>query len=135
VDRIFYEFFKAFPFDPPFLKQCALVDENGERRPAYYGLKALIEKLDRFTSAENLAEGQYRFVVEGKTIYVLWGSDEIPKEIIGEVLVTDIYGQETRNHFMIRPTIGRIVKLNPISRRLIDIITITKVLFNKLNIY
>ena len=95
MDRIFYEFFKAFPFDPPFLKQCALVDENGERRPAYYGLKALIEKLDRFTSAENLAEGQYRFVVEGKTIYVLWGSDEIPKEIIGEVLVTDIYGQET----------------------------------------
>jgi len=95
VDRIFYEFFKAFPFDPPFLKQCALVDEDGERRPAYYGLKTLIEKLDKFTSAENLAEGQYRFVVEGKTIYVLWGSDEIPKEIIGEVLVTDIYGQET----------------------------------------
>lgn len=73
-----------------------MVDENGERRTAYYGLKTLIEKLDKFTSAEKLAEGQYRFVVEGKTIYVLWGAGKIPEEITGEVLVTDIYGNETR---------------------------------------
>ena len=65
-------------------------------RPAYYGLKTLIEKLDKFTSAEKLAEGQYRFMVEGKAIYVLWGSGEIPEEITGEVVVTDIYGKETR---------------------------------------
>jgi len=96
VDKIFYEFFKAFPSDPPFLKRCALVDENGERRPAYYGLKTLIEKLDKFTSAEKLAEGRYRFTVEGKAIYVLWGSGRIPEEITGEVLITDIYGKETR---------------------------------------
>ena len=56
-------------------------------RPAYYALKTLIEKL---------AEGQYRFMVEGEAIYVLWGSGEIPEEITGEVLVTDIYGKETR---------------------------------------
>ncbi|MBA7711590.1 hypothetical protein ES703_120556 [subsurface metagenome] len=59
-------------------------------------MKTLIEKLDKFTSAEKLAEGRYRFMVEGKAIYVLWGSGEIPEEITGEVLVTDIYGQETR---------------------------------------
>ena len=56
----------------------------------------MIEKLDRFTSAEKLAEGQYRFMVEGKAIYVLWGSGEIPGEIAGEALITDIYGKETR---------------------------------------
>jgi hypothetical protein len=65
-------------------------------RPAYYVLKSLIAKLDKFTSAEKLAEGQYKFMVEGKAIYVLWGSGEIPEEITGEVLVTDIYGEETR---------------------------------------
>jgi len=65
-------------------------------RPAYYGLKTLIEKLDKFTSAEKLAEGHYRFMVGGKSIYVLWGSGKIPEEIIGEVLITDIYGKETR---------------------------------------
>jgi len=65
-------------------------------RPAYYGLKTFIEKLDKFTSAEKLAEGRYRFMVEGKAIYVLWGSGEIPEEITGEVVVTDIYGKETR---------------------------------------
>ena len=78
------------------MKQSALVSENGERRPAYYGLKTLIEKLDKFASAEKLAEGRYRFMVEGEVIYVLWGSGEIPAEITGEVLVTDIYGKETR---------------------------------------
>ncbi len=35
-------------------------------------------------------------MVEGKAIYVLWGSGEIPEEITGEVLITDIYGKETR---------------------------------------
>jgi len=65
-------------------------------RPAYSVLKSLIAKLDRFTSAEELAEGQYRFMVEGRAIYVLWGSGKIPEEIRGEVLVIDIYGKETR---------------------------------------
>jgi len=74
---------------------AALINENGEKRTAYYGLKTLIEKLDRFTSADKLAEGQYRFMVERKAIYVLWGPGEIPEEITGEVLVTDIYGKET----------------------------------------
>jgi len=96
ADKFFYERFKALLFEPPFFKQAALVSENGEKSPAYYGLKTLIEKLDKFTSAEKLAEGQYRFTVEGKAIYVLWGSGEIPEEITGEVLVTDIYGKETR---------------------------------------
>jgi hypothetical protein len=96
VDKVEYEIFKPFPFEPPFMKQTALVDENGEKRPAYHALKTLIEKLDKFSSAEKLAEGQYKFVVAGKAIYVLWGSGEIPEEITGEVVVTDIYGNETR---------------------------------------
>ena len=96
ADKVFYTMFKVPPFAPSQHRQAALIDENGEKRPAYYGLKTLIEKLDKFTSAEKLVKGQYKFIVEGKTVYVLWGSGEIPKEITGEVLVTDIYGKETR---------------------------------------
>lgn len=96
ADRVFYTSFKAERFHPPGFKQAALIDENGEIRPAYYALKTLIWKLDKFTSAEKLAEGQYRFMVEGKAIYVLWGSGQIPEEITGEVLITDIYDKETR---------------------------------------
>jgi len=95
ADNIFYTFFRAYPPHPPQLKRTALIDENDEIRPAYYALKTLIQKLNKFTSAEKLAEDQYKFIVEGKVIYVLWDSGEIPEEITGEVLVTDIYGKET----------------------------------------
>ncbi|MBA7639153.1 hypothetical protein ES703_46811 [subsurface metagenome] len=96
ADKFFYYIYRALPSESSLAKRLALIDENGERRPAAYGLKTLIEKLDRFTSAEKLAEGQYKFMVEGEAIYVLWGSGKIPEEITGEVLVTDIYGKETR---------------------------------------
>ena len=103
VDKFFYTSFTALFFvlkhqATQYIKDSCLIDESGEKRLAYYGLKTLIEKLDKFTSAEKLAEGQYRFMVEGKAIYVLWGSGEIPEEITGEVLVTDIYGEETRTN-------------------------------------
>ena len=98
ADKFFYERFKALLFEPPLFKQAALIGENGEKSPAYYGLRTLIEKLDKFTTAEKLAEGRYRFTVEGKAIYVLWSAGEIPEEMTGEVLVTDIYGEETRTN-------------------------------------
>ncbi len=94
ADRVFYTMFRVPPFVPAQHRQAALFDEGGERRPAYYALKTLISKLEAFTSAEKLAEGRYKFMVEGKAIYVLWGSGKIPEEITGEVLVTDIYGKE-----------------------------------------
>jgi hypothetical protein len=96
VDKIFYTSFKAPPSSQDQFQQSALVDASGEKRPAYYALETLIEKLDKFTSAEKLAEGEYKFMVAGEAIYVLWGSGEIPGEITGEVLLTDIYGEETR---------------------------------------
>lgn len=95
VDKIFYTSFRAPPFGPDEFQQAALVSANGEERPAYHALKTMISKLDGFASGEKLAEGQYKFMVEGEAIYVLWGSGKIPEEIAGEVLVTDICGKET----------------------------------------
>lgn len=93
ADKFFYTVFNSRPWDPLDVKQLALIDEGGEKRPAYYAYRKLISKLDKFVSAEKLAEGQFRFTVGEKIIYILWGSGEIPKEITGEVLVTDIYGK------------------------------------------
>ena len=58
ADKVFYDAFRALPPNPPQVKRAALIGENGEIRPAYYALKTLIQKLDKFTSAEKLAEGQ-----------------------------------------------------------------------------
>lgn len=96
VDKIFYTSFKAPSLGPDQFRQSALINAKGEKRPAYYALETLISKMNAFTSAEKLAEGQYRFMVEGKAIYVLWGSGKPTDEITGEVLVTDSYGKETR---------------------------------------
>jgi len=96
ADKVFYTMFRVPPFAPSQHQQAALIDVNGVKRPAYDALKTLIQKVESFTSVEKLTEDQYKFAVSGKTVYVLWGSGEIPKEITGEVLVTDIYGQETR---------------------------------------
>ena len=65
-----------------------------ERRPAYYALETLIEKIDCFTSVEKLADGRYKFVVENRPVYVLWGAGSVPSEITGTITVTDIYGSE-----------------------------------------
>lgn len=96
ANKIFYTSFKAPHFGPDEFQQSALVNARDEKRPAYYALETLISKLDAFTSAEKLAEGQYRFAVDERIVYVLWGTDKIPDEMTGEVLVTDIYGKEVR---------------------------------------
>jgi len=95
VDKIFYTTFRAPPSGDPQFEQSALVGSKGEKRPAYYAVETMINKLNGFTEAEELGTGSYRFRVGDLTVYVLWGSSAVPGEITGQVLVTDIYGQET----------------------------------------
>ena len=97
VDKIFYTSFKAPPFARAEFQQSALIDSKGEKRPAYHALETLIIKMGTFMSAEEFTTGQYQFLVEGKEVYVLWGSGSIPDELTGEVLVTDIYGKEIKS--------------------------------------
>ncbi|MDO8736438.1 MAG: hypothetical protein Q7K29_05075 [Thermoleophilia bacterium] len=72
------------PFDPAL---C-------QRQKPFYAFKTMVEKLDYFDSAEKLAEGQYRFSVDGRSVYVLWGSQPLPEEISGTVTLTDINGMQ-----------------------------------------
>jgi hypothetical protein len=100
ADRIFYTMFNIPDFAPEHHKIAALIVEGDKKRPGYYALKTMVSKLDPFTSVEKLTEGQYKFMVDGEPVYVLWGSGKIPEEITGEVLITDIYGEESRINSM-----------------------------------
>ncbi len=51
------------------------------------------EYVETFEGAKTVV-GQYRFEVENRTVYVLWGKAPLPDEIEGMVRVTDIYGNE-----------------------------------------
>jgi len=76
-----------------FFKECLLF-ENGSKTPYYYALKTLATKLENFTSVENMGEGRYKFIVDNKPVYVLWGMGSLPSEITGTVKMTDISGNE-----------------------------------------
>ncbi|MFH1587476.1 MAG: beta-galactosidase [Candidatus Diapherotrites archaeon] len=67
------------------------------KKEEYFSLKNLIGKIDSFTSVAKITDTQYKFLVNGKNIYVLWcdsGSCPLPPEITGKVKVTDYLGNE-----------------------------------------
>ncbi len=74
-----------------------ITNKEGEKTNAYYAYKALINKTEGFDSVSKLAEGQYKFKINEKEVYVLWcdaGSCSLPSEIAGEVKTTDYRGNE-----------------------------------------
>jgi len=74
-----------------------IINKEGEKTNAYYAYKTLINKIEGFDSVSKLAEGQYKFKINEKDIYVLWCdsvSCSLPSEIAGELKVTDYYGNE-----------------------------------------
>ena len=92
ADKLFYVALRGNPGEPgPELT----TRPQGQRKKAFDAFKTMVEKIDYFTSVNKISEKQYKFTVEGNPIYVLWGSGSVPEEITGEVLVTDIYGEET----------------------------------------
>lgn len=68
---------------------------RGEKQVPYHAYGTMVEKLDEFTAVEKLEEGAYKFTVEGREVYVLWGSSEAPAELSGPVTVTEVDGTET----------------------------------------
>ena len=87
ADKIFYVGLDSSPADP----EAWLTRDLKIQKP-FYAFQTLVKKIDCFASVEKLAEGQYRFLVDGKWVYVAW--DGIPKEIVGRVRVTYWDGQE-----------------------------------------
>jgi hypothetical protein len=80
-------------FHPGIMKKAGK-NELG-KEDTYNALMTIISKIDYFISVEKLDEGQYKFILEDETVYVLWGEGSIPVEITGQIKKTDVSGQET----------------------------------------
>lgn len=70
----------------------AFVTMEGTTLLPFYVNKILESKLGGFSSSEKLAEGQYRFGVHGREVFVLWNG--VPATLHGNVICTDMYGIE-----------------------------------------
>jgi hypothetical protein len=112
VDKLFYVNIKM-PSKiggggPPFDERSALITDSGEKSALFYAHLTLAKILGEFSQDDTveiisqsvgdwyIEEGQYRFIIDGTTIYALWGSGTLPAEITGEVRVIDITGTETQ---------------------------------------
>jgi len=70
------------PFDPAL---C-------QRQRPFFAYKTMVDQIDYFESVEKLAEGQYRFSVDDRDVYVLWGIQPMPPELSGPVTLTGLDG-------------------------------------------
>jgi len=91
AEKIFYV---GLSVPTPGHPDAALIAGWGRKNPIYYSFRTLVEKIDYFESVEGLAKDQYKFIVNGKPVYILWGTGSLPDEITGLVKVIDIKGDE-----------------------------------------
>ena len=66
-----------------------------EKEDQYQIMKLLVDKIDYFKSVETINSRQYRFTLDDRVVYVVWGEDNILEEISGQVNLTDVSGSET----------------------------------------
>lgn len=112
VEKLFYVNLRLPPFyDPglPFDERSALITNDGEYSALFWAHLTVVNMLGELnlneddtveTIEENIDDwfvtnGQYKFTIDGRTIYALWGSGSLPAEITGEIRVVDITGTET----------------------------------------
>lgn len=88
AEKIFYVGLEAAPG-----QEETWLLKGDQKQPPFYAFQTMISKLDYFTAAEKIAEGQFKFTVDGETVYVLW-QGEVPSEVNDDVRVIDIYGNE-----------------------------------------
>jgi hypothetical protein len=107
ADKLFYVQLRTPPGgkpgeEPGFAKSASLLADEGQPQPIYFAYRTVLQKLDRFETVEKLEErvegprievGQYRFVVGGRPVYVLWGQGE-QLEMGRSARVTDLLGHE-----------------------------------------
>jgi hypothetical protein len=109
VDKLFYVNIRMPPvYDPgiPFDERSALITDEGEKSALFQfhltvakmlgdlGEGDKVEIIREKVGDWHIDEGQYKFTIQGKTVYALWGSGAPPAEITGEVRVIDITGTE-----------------------------------------
>lgn len=100
MKKLFWSDFRrqSIPNDPvnTWTWAVSLVKSDGTVKLAFSALQVLSTKIGSFTSAQELGEGWYKFIVNGKPVWVLWGTGQLPTELSSQVQVTDLRGNETR---------------------------------------
>jgi len=88
----------------PFDEKSALIRDNGDKSPLFYAHLTIATMLGELGGGDEVGilkesvgdwhidEGQYRFSIDGKVVYALWGTGSLPPEITGKVKVTEISG-------------------------------------------
>lgn len=90
-EKVFYVGLERCPGD----EESWLIGHSDQKQTPYHAYKTMVGKIDYFDSAEKLDEGQFKFTIDSKVVYVLWGANNIPEEITGTVKKTEIDGPET----------------------------------------
>jgi len=80
-------------FHPGIMKSSK--ESEPGKESTYDALQTIVDKLDYFDNIEKLSVGQYKFTLENNVVYVLWGENDIPGEISGQIKKTDVSGSET----------------------------------------
>ena len=112
VDKLFYVNLRMPPFYDsgiPFDERSALITDSGGQSALFHAHLAISDILGDLDLDEGdtveiigervdgwfIADGQYKFIINGRVIYALWGSGSLPVGITGEIRVVDITGAET----------------------------------------
>ena len=96
IDIIFYTSYRAHPRGDT-LNNSAVIEISGEKRPSFFALQILVEKLDTFSAVYTYSNSCYKFIVNNRPVYVLWDLDELPGEIQGIVNIIHIDGSEEQS--------------------------------------
>jgi len=98
-DSLITNFVQAFASGAEKIFHPGIMKKSGESEPGkentYNALQTIVNKIDYFDTVEKLNEGQYMFTLENNVVYVLWGENDTPEEITGQVKITDVSGSET----------------------------------------
>ena len=96
-DKLVTSFVLAFASGAEKIFHPGIMKDTGKTQidETYDTLMTLISKIDYFESVEKLSEGRYKFTLEDNVVYVIWGENNIPEEITGQVKMTDVSGSET----------------------------------------
>jgi len=98
-DSLITNFVQAFAsgaekiFHPGIVKSTSKSEPGKEN--TYNALQTIVDKIDYFDTVEKLDDYQFKFTLENNVVYVLWGENNIPEEITGQVRMTDASGSET----------------------------------------
>ena len=98
VEKVFYVAYVDSPEGPPDLQRGGLIDRYGNPKPAYYAMKTMLKHIGSFVSVERISETCYRFVVDNREVYVLWGCDlpHVEKKAIFDICGKEISEEEAK---------------------------------------